>query len=859
MASKAELSLILSLVDEVSDVAKSVKGDLLDVGEAGQGVQGIMGSTAKSLMSLGSTAVLGAIGLTVAAVAAIGGAAFAAGMKVDEAYDKIAIGTGATGRELEGLQRSFDTVFTSVPTDAGTASDVIATLNSRLGITGGTLEGLAAPLLRVSDMMGGDAKQNTELFTRVMGDWGVSNEDAAGTLDAFFAASQLTGSGMDSLMQKVVQFGSPLRLMGFDLNEATALFAQFEAQGVNSELVMGSLRIAAGKFAKEGVNLQAGLNDTIASIKGAKDESAALALGMEVFGARAGPDMVAAIREGRFSVDELTAAVAGSEGAIMAASEATMDWPEKLELLKNKATVALEPLGMAFMNIAGMLLDKLMPLFDRLAAWFAETLAPAIEAAMPGIEDLINAFALLFQGDTASFTELLVNGLYTIGEAFGLTKEQMQPFLTGLWDVIDTVVAFVTDHGPAIKSALLAIGAVLAGAAIASGIMSIVGAIAALANPVTLVIAAIALLAVAWTEDWGGIRTTLTEAWAAIQPTLQIVMDWLSIKVPAAINWMRDAIGAALAFVKGLFASNKDDVTSTVSGLWATVTSAFTVALDFVKGVVGGALDAIRAWWDEHGANVLLIVNTLWTLVQTAFEAAKTVITTIITTLVSVVTTLWNEFKDELLAIVTAMWVLVQAAFETAKEVLGGIVDAIAAALKGDWTTFGEELRGITDAIWGFLKTSFETGWATLVTVVTGIVDALKKLFTDIDWGAVGTGIIDGIKSGVTNAASALGDAAKAAAEGALKAVKGFLGINSPSTVFAAIGGNLMEGFALGIQRNAALPASASASAAQLVSQSTTRNSTVVHNYNLTAQYGGYQSERSLRSDVRLLSMLARG
>ncbi len=105
MASKAELALILSLVDEVSDVAKSVKGDLLDVGKAGQGVQGIMGSTAKGLMSLGSTAVLGAIGLVTAAVVAIGGAAFASAMKLDEAFDTIQIGTGATG-SAKGSKRT---------------------------------------------------------------------------------------------------------------------------------------------------------------------------------------------------------------------------------------------------------------------------------------------------------------------------------------------------------------------------------------------------------------------------------------------------------------------------------------------------------------------------------------------------------------------------------------------------------------------------------------------------------------------------------------------------------------------------------------------------------------------------------
>lgn len=282
-----------------------------------------------------------------AAIVGVGALAFSAGMTMDGAMDAIRISTGKTGEELKGLQQDFRAVFTSVPTDADTASAVIGELNRRLGLTGETLQDLAAPMIRMSDMLGGDAPTNAALFARVMGDWGIANEDAAATLDKVFVAGQQTGVGVESLMQKVVQFGSPLRLMGFTLDDSIALFAKWEKEGVNSELVMGSLRIAAGKFAKEGQPLRESLLATFDSIQNNTDASAALAAGMEVFGARAGPDMVAAIREGRFSIDELAAAMEGSEGAILGAAAATDDFPQKLEVLRNKATVALAPVGLA--------------------------------------------------------------------------------------------------------------------------------------------------------------------------------------------------------------------------------------------------------------------------------------------------------------------------------------------------------------------------------------------------------------------------------------------------------------------------------------------------------------------------------
>ena len=68
-----------------------------------------------------------------------------------------------------------------------------------------------------------------------------------------------------------------------------------------------------------------------------------MAIGAEVFGLRAGPDMVAAIREGRFEYSDFAKAIAGGSDTIGKAAADTDDWRESLTLLKNKALVALEP------------------------------------------------------------------------------------------------------------------------------------------------------------------------------------------------------------------------------------------------------------------------------------------------------------------------------------------------------------------------------------------------------------------------------------------------------------------------------------------------------------------------------------
>jgi TP901 family phage tail tape measure protein len=335
-------------------------------------------------------------GLIGAAVVGAGVAAFKMGQQFDDAYDTIRVGTGATGKALEALKDDFRGVVSSVPTDFESASTAVADLNTRLGLTGEPLQQMAGQVLELSRLTGTDLSSNIQSVSRVFGDWGVETENQSDTLDALFRASQSTGIGVDQLAGKLVQFGAPLRQMGFDFETSTALLSSFEREGVNAELVMGSMRIALGKFAREGVtDTNAALTDLIESIANAGSEGEATALSMEYFGARAGSDMAAAIREGRFSVEELVDVISNGGETIMQASEDTRSFTESWQQFKNNAMLALEP-------VVVRVFDTLSEKMDEFGGWWEDN-GDDVIATVTAIK---NAFVALWDAASTVSAEL---------------------------------------------------------------------------------------------------------------------------------------------------------------------------------------------------------------------------------------------------------------------------------------------------------------------------------------------------------------------------------------------------------------------------------------------------------------------
>ncbi|MBM4414898.1 MAG: hypothetical protein FJ035_01205 [Chloroflexi bacterium] len=505
----------------------------------------------------GHAAQFALVGTGVGVAIAGGFAALKLGETFDAAFDAIRVGTGATGEALNGLEADFKGVLRAVPTDAATAGTAIADLNKRLGLTGEPLQALSRQLINFSRITDTDLSQNIADSTRLFGDWSVATDRQSGTLDKVFRAAQSTGIGVNALMERVVQFGAPLRQMGFGLDESLAMLGKWEKEGVNSELVLGSLRIAMGNFARDNVPMREGLDQTIRKIQELGPGAAATSLAMDTFGARAGPDMAAAILEGRFAIDDYLVAIQGGSDTVNGAAEDTDDWREKLTVLKNQALVAMEPALSAFFTGVSNLVDVIA---TRLVPWMQEHVVPVVR------DELIPAFQ--------QFVALVVPQLQRFadfaGEQFArfqvYYQESIRPAIENIQRLVVWLVEQIQANWPLIEAV---IGPVLAEVQVI--VETVFGVVTGVLDAV------IKLLGGDFSGAWRAIVGVVATVLEGVQKTVQNALALLGGLVQAFFQ-------AGVALVEGFIKGIKSMAGAIIEAIKATITDRLP---GFVKSALG--------------------------------------------------------------------------------------------------------------------------------------------------------------------------------------------------------------------------------------------------------------------------------
>jgi TP901 family phage tail tape measure protein len=316
-------------------------------------------------------AVVGGAAAAAGGVAALAAAAVGLNKEWDDATDSIRVGTGKTGKALQGLTKDFKTVARTSPDDLQLVADAITKLNVRTGQTGKGLQALAKQELNLARITKTDLGENIAASTRLFRDWSVPTHKQAGALDEMFRASQATGAGVTDLMTLVVQFGSPLRQLGFNLEQTTALFGEFERAGVVTETVLPGLKIALKNYALAHKDPQQALIETIKRIKEASTTAQANTIAFKTFGARAGPDLAAAIREGHFDLQNLIDTIKGGHDTIASAERDTAGWAEAWKKFSNTIKVELGPTVTSIFDGLGNLLNtKVTPALQSVKGWW---------------------------------------------------------------------------------------------------------------------------------------------------------------------------------------------------------------------------------------------------------------------------------------------------------------------------------------------------------------------------------------------------------------------------------------------------------------------------------------------------------
>lgn len=359
------------------------------------------------------------------------------GSEFDNAYDKIRVGTGATGEALEALKNDFKDVYGSVPTTMEDASKAIADYNTRLGLTGKELSELSKQAIAVSGMLEEDLGTTIETSSQAFQQWNIDAKDMGKQMDYIFKVSQSTGIGFNELMLNMQQYGPQLQDMGYSFEQASAMMGQMEKAGVNTTEVLAAMKKAVGTLAKEGISASAGMQIYYEKIKNAETAAEAAALANEVFGARAGSTMASAIRSGAMAIDDFTKSLSASDETIMGAMWDTADTAEKVDILQQKFKLLIEPLASGIFDHVAKLMPTIFKLFEKLAPVIEElmtVLTPLVEEIFVALIEIIEPLTPVI-----SFLAKVVGGVLTN------TIRAIMPLFKNLIAILTNLIDFVVN------------------------------------------------------------------------------------------------------------------------------------------------------------------------------------------------------------------------------------------------------------------------------------------------------------------------------------------------------------------------------------------------------------------------------
>lgn len=304
-----------------------------------------------------------AVSGAIAAVGIIAGKAlFDVGANFDSMNDGILIGTGASGAELEALQEIAKNVFSSIPTTAAEAGNAVADLNTRLGLTGSDLEGVATQILEAGRLLGEQIDINT--VGGAFRQFGVEAADMEAALDSVFSTSQSTGVGFNTLLSSTEGNSAALKALGLDFDSSVALIGQFDKAGLDADATLTQISKGIVNFAKEGQPAQeaiAGVVGQIDALLASGDQAAARELASQLFGGKGALNIVNAIESGAISAASFSGSISGLNNTILGTAEVTNDFAEQWMIFKNEAMVALEPLALKVLELASVFLEDAMP------------------------------------------------------------------------------------------------------------------------------------------------------------------------------------------------------------------------------------------------------------------------------------------------------------------------------------------------------------------------------------------------------------------------------------------------------------------------------------------------------------------
>ena len=293
----------------------------------------------------------------------------------------------------------------------------------------------------------------------------------------------------------------------------------------------------------------------------------------------------------------------------------------------------------------------------------------------------------------------------------------------------------------------------------------------------------------------------ITPTKEGFQEVIDKVNEWNAANGKATnyvIDNLADAQSALVDYIEmqGLQGYAADEAARTIQGSLASMKGAWQNLLTGVADdnanfevLVSNFVDSLVG----VGANIIPRINiVIQGLTQLITEASQTIIPLAVETLLQNLPAIVAAGMDLIMALVNGILdnidLLIDCTIELIDVVVNKLIENLPKLIDGGIRLIIALGRGLIEAI------------PQLVGKIPEIITAIIKGFAS---GAsrildIGKNIVEGVWQGIKNAAKWLKDKIFGFFDGIIGGVKDFLGINSPSKVFAGIGGFMAEGLGEG-------------------------------------------------------------
>jgi len=633
-----------------------------------------------------------------ATVVGIGTVAVKSMDEVDEGLDTIATKTGATGKQAKEFGEIYKEILGEIPAEFGDVGAAIGELNTRLDLTGNKLKTASTDFLKFAKVNGLDVNSSVQLVTRAMGDAGIAADDYADLLDMLTVAGQKSGISIDTLASNLAKYGAPMRALGIDTENAIAMFAGWEKAGVNTEIAFSGMKKAISNWGAAGKDSTQEFSKTLEEIKKCPDIASATTKAIEVFGAKAGPDLADAIRGGRFEFDTYVNALKNSKGTIESTYGAIVDEVDDAQVASQNFKVSLHDLGETISKMIGPVLkslsEKLKGIMDK------------FDSLSPGTKEMIVKIGMV--------VAILGPALIIIGK-----------IITGIGSLI---TAFKT------------IKTTIAGLTIVQNGLNL----SFLSCPITWIVLAIAALVAAfvvlwnkcewfrnfWIGLWNGVKNAVSVAWGWIQNAFNTIVTTISSWVENVKTFFTNLWNAIvlifspiIEFFQNIFNTIWNAIMSFVTSIIETVTNIWNTIMTILSPIISFFQGIVETIWSIITSAINMIVLAL----TTAWEGIKIILTPVIEFFKGIwdgIVNIFNIVADWFGEKFTQAWNNICSAFNSIGQFFSGIWQSICNIFNSVGNWFGEKF---TQA-WNGIRAAF----SSVTGFFSNIWNTIKNMFTNI-------------------------------------------------------------------------------------------------------------------------------